>query len=77
MSIVVTGTLDGYSRTEAADAIRAAGGRPVESVSKKTSYVVVGANPGSKAAKAETLGVPTLDEQQFRALLNTPAPSAP
>ena len=71
-TVVVTGTLDGFSRTEAAEAIRAAGGKPVESVSKKTSYVVVGANPGSKAAKAETLGVPILTESQFQALL-TPA----
>lgn len=68
-SVVVTGTLEGFSRTEAADAIRAAGGKPVESVSKKTSYVVVGANPGSKATKAEQLGVPILDEAQFRQLL--------
>ena len=69
MSVVVTGTLESFSRTEAADAIRAAGGKPVESVSKKTSYVVVGANPGSKATKAEQLGVPILDESQFITLL--------
>jgi len=74
MSVVVTGTLDSFSRTEAADAIRAAGGKPVDSVSKKTNYVIVGANPGSKAAKAELLGIPVLDEAQFQALLENGSP---
>jgi len=75
MSLVVTGTLDTFSRTQAADAIRAAGGKPVESVSKKTSYVIVGANPGSKATKAEQLGVPVLDESQFQSLLKNGVPA--
>ncbi|MCL1801413.1 MAG: helix-hairpin-helix domain-containing protein, partial [Promicromonosporaceae bacterium] len=69
LTVVVTGTLTGFTRTEAADAIRAAGGKPAESVSKKTDYVIVGENAGSKAAKAEKLGVPILDETQFQALL--------
>jgi DNA ligase (NAD+) len=68
-TLVVTGTLEGFSRQEAEDAIRAAGGHPGGSVSKKTDYVVAGANAGSKLAKAEALGVPVLDEAGFRALL--------
>ena len=77
MTVVVTGTLAGYSRTEAADAIRAAGGKAAESVSKKTTYVVVGENAGSKARKAEQLGLPILDEAQFAALLEGIAPLPP
>lgn len=69
MTIVVTGTLEGYSRDEAREAIERAGGKATDSVSKKTSYVVVGASPGSKVAKAEKAGVPILDEAAFTALL--------
>jgi DNA ligase (NAD+) len=69
MSIVVTGTLGGFSRDEAEAAIRTAGGKPAGSVSKKTSYVVAGENAGSKLGKAEELGVPVLDEAGFRRLL--------
>jgi DNA ligase (NAD+) len=72
-TLVVTGTLDGYSREAAAEAIRLAGGKPTNSVSKKTSYVVVGADAGSKATKAESLGVPIVDEAGFRQLLVTGA----
>jgi DNA ligase (NAD+) len=68
-SVVVTGTLDGFSRPEAENAIRAAGGKPAGSVSKRTDYVVAGENAGSKLAKAQELGVPVLDEDGFRALL--------
>ena len=68
-ALVVTGTLAGFSREEAEQAIRAAGGHPAGSVSRKTDYVVVGGNPGSKAQKAEQLGVPILDEEAFRRLL--------
>ena len=69
MTIVVTGTLDGFSRDEAKAAIERLGGKTTDSVSKKTAYVVVGASPGSKVAKAEKAGVPILDEAGFRALL--------
>ena len=64
-TVVVTGTLAGFSRSEAQDAIKAAGGKVTSSVSKKTDFVVVGDSPGSKAAKAETLGVEVIDEQEF------------
>lgn len=69
LTIVATGALEGYTRDEIAEAILARGGRSSSSVSKKTSYVVVGAKPGSKAAKAETLGIPILDEDGFTQLL--------
>ena len=69
VSVVVTGTIPGFSRESAEDAISARGGKAVASVSKKTSFVVVGENPGSKAAKAETLGVPILDGEGFVRLL--------
>jgi len=69
LTVVVTGTLPGFSREEAENAIRAAGGKPGGSVSKKTAYVVAGENAGSKLAKAQELGVPVLDEEAFRALL--------
>jgi DNA ligase (NAD+) len=68
-SVVVTGTLEGFSREEAEGAVRAAGGKVAGSVSKKTDYVVAGEKAGSKLAKANELGVPVLDEAGFRALL--------
>jgi DNA ligase (NAD+) len=68
-TLVVTGTLPGFSRQEAEDAIREAGGHPAGSVSKKTDYLVAGENAGSKLAKAEQLGVPVLDADGFRRLL--------
>jgi DNA ligase (NAD+) len=68
-TLVVTGTLVGYSRQEAEAAIRAAGGHPAGSVSKGTDYLVAGDKAGSKLAKAESLGVPVLDEDGFRRLL--------
>ena len=70
-TLVVTGTLGGFSREEAEEAIRAAGGKPSGSVSKKTDYVVAGENAGSKLARAESLGVPVLDEAAFGRLLET------
>ncbi|MEM9652889.1 MAG: NAD-dependent DNA ligase LigA [Actinomycetota bacterium] len=74
LSIVVSGTLDGFSRDGAADAIKSRGGKNPGSVSKKTTALVVGADPGaSKLTKAESLGVPVLDEAAFVALLETGA----
>jgi DNA ligase (NAD+) len=71
VTVVVTGTLAGYSREGAAEAIQAAGGKVTGSVSKKTSYVVVGDAPGSaKYDKAVQLKVPILDEAGFEALLS-------
>jgi DNA ligase (NAD+) len=70
-TVVVTGTLTAYSRDVAAEAIAARGGKVTNSVSKKTAYVVVGADPGaSKYTKAVQLGVPILDETGFEALLS-------
>lgn len=68
-TLVVTGTLAGFSRQEAEEAIRRAGGRAAGSVSKKTDYVVAGAEAGSKLEKAQKLGVTVLDEAAFRELL--------
>ena len=77
-TLVVTGTLEGFSRPEAEEAIRAAGGKPSGSVSRKTDYLVAGESAGSKLAKAQELGVPVLDEAGFRALLSDGEPrSAP
>jgi DNA ligase (NAD+) len=71
-TIVVTGSLEGFTRQEAEAAIRARGGRSPGSVSSKTTAVVVGESPGaSKLAKAEQLGVPVLDEAAFVRLLET------
>ncbi|MEO3820337.1 NAD-dependent DNA ligase LigA [Plantactinospora sp. B24E8] len=69
VTVVVTGTLSAYSRDRAAEEVQARGGRVSGSVSKKTSFVVVGENPGSKAEKAVALKVPILDEAGFRTLL--------
>ena len=69
MSIVVTGSLDDFSRDQAKEAILARGGKAASSVSKKTDFVVVGDAPGSKYDKAVQLKVPVLDEDGFRVLL--------
>ncbi len=69
VTVVVTGSLQGFSRDSAKEAILARGGKASGSVSKKTDFVVVGENAGSKADKAEQLGVPVLDEAGFERLL--------
>ena len=68
-TFVLTGTLSGFSRDEAAEAIAALGGKTTGSVSKKTDYLVVGTDAGSKLEKARALGVAILDEEAFRRLL--------
>ncbi|MGB6181719.1 MAG: NAD-dependent DNA ligase LigA, partial [Rhodococcus sp. (in: high G+C Gram-positive bacteria)] len=70
MSIVVTGSLATFTRDDAKEAILARGGKAAASVSKKTAFVVVGEAPGSKHDKAIELGVPVLDEDGFRTLLD-------
>ncbi|MFI9846224.1 NAD-dependent DNA ligase LigA [Nonomuraea sp. NPDC051941] len=69
LTFVVTGTLEGYTRDSAADAITSRGGKVSGSVSKKTSFLVVGENAGSKYDKAVSLGVPILDGTGFEVLL--------
>ncbi|MDU0291496.1 NAD-dependent DNA ligase LigA [Saccharothrix longispora] len=69
LSIVVTGSLETFSRDEAKEAILSRGGKAAGAVSKKTAFVVVGESPGSKAEKAVQLKVPVLDEAGFRVLL--------
>ncbi|MDM4140647.1 MULTISPECIES: NAD-dependent DNA ligase LigA [Mycobacterium] len=81
LTVVVTGSLAGFSRDDAKEAILARGGKAAGSVSKKTDYVVAGDSPGSKYDKAIELGVPVLDEDGFRKLLaegptETPADGA-
>lgn len=66
LSVVITGTLPGLSREEATALAQDAGARVASSVSKKTSFVVAGENPGSKRAKAEEVGVEVIDEAEFR-----------
>jgi len=68
-TFVLTGALESMTRDEAKDELEARGAKVSGSVSKRTSYVVVGADPGSKAAKARELGVEMLDEKAFQALL--------
>ena len=70
ITVVLTGTLEGYTRDEAAEAVQARGGKVSGSVSKKTSFVIAGENPGSKLDKAESLGVPVLDEDGLGVLLS-------
>jgi DNA ligase (NAD+) len=77
VTVVITGSLDSFSRDEAAEAVQARGGKVTASVSKKTAFLIAGDKPGSKYDKALTLGVPVLDETGFRVLLdNGPAAAA-
>jgi DNA ligase (NAD+) len=72
VSVVVTGTLESMSREEAEAEVVARGGKATSGVSKKTTYLVVGGNPGAgKVTKAAESGVPTIDEPGFRRLLET------
>ncbi len=77
LTIVVTGSLARFSRDEAKEAVLSRGGKASSAVSKKTSFVVVGDNPGTKAEKAEQLGVAVLDEAGFEALLADGPPPEP
>ncbi len=76
LTFVITGTLAGMQREPAEDALRALGAKVSGSVSKKTSYLVVGADAGSKLAKAQSLGVPVLDESALEQILKTKQPPA-
>jgi DNA ligase (NAD+) len=79
-TFVLTGTLPTLSRDEASAMIREVGGNVTGSVSKKTDYVLAGEEAGSKLDRARELGVPVLDEKQFRALLGAamePPPGSP
>jgi DNA ligase (NAD+) len=76
LSIVVTGSLAGYTRDGAKEAILAQGGKAASSVSKSTAFVVVGDSPGSKYDKAVELGIPILDEDGFAVLLDQGADAA-
>jgi DNA ligase (NAD+) len=71
LTIVVTGSLVDFSRDSAKEAVVSRGGKAAGSVSKNTDYVVVGDNAGTKADKAEQLGVPVLDEGGFKVLLES------
>lgn len=69
VTVVITGTLPGFTRDEATEAVTGQGGKVTSSVSKKTGFVIAGENPGSKYDKALELGVPVLDEAGLRVLL--------
>jgi DNA ligase (NAD+) len=69
LTVVATGSLEGYTREGAQEAIIAAGGKAASSVSKKTDFVAAGPGAGSKLAKAEDLGLRILDAAQFRVLV--------
>ena len=69
-TVVVTGTLESFTRQEAEEAIQRAGGKPTSSVSNNTDYVISGNEAGSKLAKAKKLGITILNNNQFKELLN-------
>jgi DNA ligase (NAD+) len=68
-TIVVTGTLEKFTRPQIEQAIKQAGGKPASSVSKKTDFVLAGKEPGSKLDKARQLGVKVIDEKQFQEII--------
>ena len=72
LTIVVTGSLESFTRDGINEVITAHGGKSLSSVSKKTDFVLVGSEPGSKAAKAAELGVKIINESEFKELLNRP-----
>ena len=76
VTVVITGTVEGFSRDDATEAVTAVGGKVASSVSKKTDFVVVGENPGSKYDKAVDLGRPILDAAGFQVLLTQGAEAA-
>ena len=73
MTVVLTGSLESLSRDQAAELVEANGGKVTSGVSKKTSFVVAGAEPGSKLEKAKALGVKIMDERELLKLLNANA----
>jgi DNA ligase (NAD+) len=77
LTIVITGTLSALQREQAEDALRELGAKVSSSVSKKTSFLVVGADAGSKLAKAQSLGVRILDEAALQKILETRLPPDP
>jgi DNA ligase (NAD+) len=74
LSVVITGGLEAYTRDDAKRAVAAAGGKATGSVSRSTAFVVAGVDPGSKLQKAESLGVPVVDEAGFLRILSGDAP---
>jgi len=70
-TVVVTGTLENFTRQQIEQAIRQAGGKPSSSVSKKTDFVLAGKEPGSKLDKARKLGVKVINEKQFLEMIDT------
>ena len=70
LTFVVTGGLESFTRDSIAETIVAHGGKAASAVSKKTDYVLVGSDPGSKLAKAQELGVPVIDESRFKQILS-------
>jgi DNA ligase (NAD+) len=74
LSVVITGGLDAYTREEAKRAVAMAGGKATGSVSRSTAFVVAGVDPGSKVQKAESAGVPVIDEAGFLAVLEGTRP---